>query len=100
MYDYKSDGKQLSTENEMGTFEGLVNTSSNFKLQRGSLPQWAVDWARNKFNMDAKNVKFYITDEPKTNGPVALAGGNSIFVNSSHKNDEEVIKHELTHIYQ
>ena len=100
MYDYKSDGKQLSTENEVGTFEGLGNTSSDFKLQRGSLPQWAVDWARNKFNMDAKNVKFYITDEPKTNGPVALAGGNSIFVNSSYKNDEEVIKHELTHVYQ
>ena len=100
MYDYKSDSKQLSAENEVGTFDGLGNVSSDFKLKKGGLPQWAVNWARNKFNMDAKNVKFYITDEPKTNGPVALAGGNGIFVDPSHKNDEEVIKHELTHIYQ
>ena len=100
MYDYKSDNKQSSAENEMGTFERLGNISSDFKLKRGDLPQWAVNWARNKFDMDVKNVKFYITDEPKANGFVALAGGSSIFVDPSHKNDGEVIKHELTHIYQ
>ena len=100
MYDCRSGNKQLSAENEIGTFEEVRKVSSNFKLQKEGLPQWAVDWARNKFNMDAKGVKFYVMNKPKSDDFVALAGGNNIFVSSSHKDDKEVIKHELTHIYQ
>ena len=100
MYDYKSDNKQLSTENEIGTFGGGGKISSNFKLQKEGLLQRAVNWAVNKFNMDAKNVKFYVMNKLKTDDYVALAGEDSIFVSSSHKDDKEVIKHELTHIYQ
>ncbi len=99
MYDYKKDDGQLSKKNDTGTFAG-GNISSDFKVQKESLPQWAVDWARNRFNMDAKNVKFYVMDEQEADDSVALASGNSIFVTSDQRNDEEVIKHELTHIYQ
>ena len=100
MHDYKSDNGQLSAKSGIGAFGGVGNISSGFKLQKESLPQWAVDWARNRLNMDTKKIKFYVMDEPKTDDFVAKANGNSIFVSSSHKNDEEVIKHELTHIYQ
>ena len=100
MYDYKSDNKQLLTESKIEMFKGLGNVFSDFKLRKGNLPQWAVDWAKSEFNMDAGSVKFYVMDKPKVNDSTALAGGNRIFVSSDHKNDKEVIKHELTHIYQ
>ena len=100
MYDYKKDDGQLSEKNKKGTFAGGGIISSDFKLQKESLPQWAVDWARNRFNMDAQNVKFYVMDEQEADEPYAAASGNSIFVTSDQRNDETVIKHELTHIYQ
>ncbi len=100
MYDYKKDNGQLSSENEVGTFSDGGNISSDFKLQKESLPQWAVDWARNRFNMDAQNVKFYVMDRQEVDDSVALASGNNVFVTSDQRNDETVIKHELTHIYQ
>ena len=99
MYDYKKDDGQLSKKNETGTFTG-GNISSDFKVQTESLPQWAVDWARNRFNMDAKSVKFYVMDRQEVDDSVALASGNNVFVTSDQRNDETVIKHELTHIYQ
>ena len=46
MYDYQNDNKQLSEENEVGTFPNGGGISSDFKLHKESLPQWAVDWAR------------------------------------------------------
>ncbi len=101
MYDYKKDDEQLSKENSVGEFfAGGGNTSSDFKIRKENLPGWAVDWARNRFNMDAKNVKFYVMDEQEVDNSVALASGDSIFVTSDHKSDETIIKHELTHIYQ
>ena len=100
MYDYKKDDEQLSDGNKTGTFVAGENLSSDFKLQKGNLPQWAVDWARNRFNMDAKDVKFYVMDRQGAEDSVALASGNSVFVTSDQRNDETVIKHELTHIYQ
>ena len=100
MYDYKSDNKQLSTKSGIGAFEGVRNIYSSFKLQREGLPQWAVDWSKNEFNMDAKDVKFYVINGPKADDSVALASGNSIFLSLGYKNNKEVIKHELTHIYQ
>ncbi len=100
MYDYKKDDGQLSEKNKKGNFAGGGNISSDFKLQKESLPQWAVDWARDRFNMDAQNVKFYVMDEQEADEPYAAASGNSIFVTSDQRNDETVIKHELTHIYQ
>ncbi len=100
MYDYQNDNEQLSEENEVGTFPNGGNISSDFKLHKESLPQWAVDWARNRFNMDTKSVKFYIMDGQEANNSVALASGDNILVTSELKNDETVIKHELTHVYQ
>ena len=100
MYDYKKDDEQLSDENKTGTFVAEGNISSDFKVQKENLPQWAVDWARNRFNMDAKGVKFYVMDRQEAEDSVALASGNSVFVTSDQRNDETVIKHELTHIYQ
>ena len=100
MYDYQNDNEQLSKGNEIEAFPDGVNISSDFKLHKESLPQWAVDWARNRFNMDAKSVKFYVMDEQEVDDSVALASGNNILVTSGFKNDGTVIKHELTHIYQ
>ncbi len=100
MYDYKKDDGQLSEKNEIGMFAGGGNIYSDFKLHKESLPQWAVDWARNRFNMDTKSVKFYVMDEQEVGGFSAAASGNNILVTSELKNDETVIKHELTHIYQ
>ena len=100
MYDYKKDDEQLSNRNNKGTFVDGGNLSSDFKLQKENLPQWAVDWARNRFNMDAKSVKFYVMDRQEADDSVALASGNNVFVTSDQRNNETVIKHELTHIYQ
>ena len=100
MYDYEKNDEQLSKGNNVGTFHGKENISSDFKLNRESLPHWAVNWAKDKLNMDAQNVKFYVMDKEDSDGPFAAASGDSIFVTSSCKNDETVIKHELTHIYQ
>ena len=104
MYDYKKDDEQLSEKNDdnddIRDFFCCGNTSSDFKVRKENLPGWAVDWARNRFNMDAKNVKFYVMDEQGADNSVALASGDSVFVTSDHKSDETIIKHELTHIYQ
>ena len=80
---------------------GGGNTSSNsFKVKKEDLPGWAVNWARGRFNMDAQNVKFYVMDTEDSDEQFAMASGDSIFMASGNGNDEELIKHELTHIYQ
>ena len=100
MYDYEKDSRQLSRGNNTEIFGGGDNTSSDFKLRKESLPQWAVDWAKNRFNMDTQNIKFYVMDEQDSDEPSAAASGNNVFVSSEYRNDKMVIKHELTHIYQ
>ncbi len=70
MYDCKGGNKQLSVKNGIGAFEGIGSISSGFKLQKGSLPQWAVGSAKknnaNDQELEREAVEVSNRDNPDT----------------------------------
>ena len=101
MYDSLNDIKLLSRSNDTEGFDRVgLDKVSGFKLQKMELPKWAIDWSKNRLNMDVKNVKLCIANEQNIGRPFAASSGDNIFITNEYKNNKSVLMHEITHIYQ
>ncbi len=101
MYDSLKNIKLLSKSKDIESFDKVgLNKIQNFKLQKMELPKWAIDWSKNRLNMNVENVKLCIADEKNVGIPFAASSGNNIFITNEYKDNKLVLKHEITHIYQ
>ncbi len=100
MYDSQVNSTEIQ-ENVTGSFSNVSSgLTSGPMVRRKGLPEWAINWSRSRFGMDASGVNLCIVDKQESDEPFAAASGNNIFVTSEYKNNKSVIMHEITHIYQ
>ena len=100
MYDSQRNSAEVQ-KNGTGSFSD-VSSGLTFGpiIRKQGLPEWAINWSRNRFGLDASSVNLCIVDKQEGNEPFAAASGNNIFVTSKYKNNKSVLMHEITHIYQ
>ena len=100
MYDSQVNSTEIQ-ENVTGSFSNVSSgLTSGPMVRRKGLPEWAINWSKNRFGLDAGGVNLCIVDKQEGDEPFAAASGNKIFVTSEYKNNKSVIMHEITHIYQ
>ena len=100
MYDSQVNSTEIQ-ENVTGSFSSVSSgLTSEPMVRRKGLPEWAINWSRNRFGMDAGGVNLCIVDKQESDEAFAAASGNNIFVTSEYKNNKSVLMHEITHIYQ
>ncbi len=100
MYDSKINSAKIQ-ENGTESFSNVGSTlTSGSIVRKQGLPEWAINWSKNRFGMDIGGIDFCIVDKQEGDEPFAAASGNNIFVTSEYKNNKSVLMHEITHIYQ
>lgn len=77
-----------------------TNLNNNINIQRGKLPNWAVNYAVSKYSLDVDKVNLNVINSSQNLGFKGMAIGNNIFIDEKYKNNKTIIKHEIAHIYQ
>ena len=72
----------------------------NLITRKQDLPEWAINWSKNRLGLDASGISLCIIEQQESDGPFAAASGNNIFVTPEYRNNKSVLMHEITHIYQ
>ena len=72
----------------------------NINIQKGKLPNWAVNYALSKYNLDVDKVNLNVVNSSQNLGFKGMAIGNNIFVDEKYRDNEIIIKHEIAHVYQ